>query len=154
HAAHFLESRLSQMARLSEVPGLAPIVVVPFDAELFGHWWYEGPEFLEEFFRRAASSALQLATPSRYLAEFPTQQLLDPSPSSWGQNGYWEVWLQPRNSWIYRHLQAAAKRMSELARQHHGLNGNARLLERALRQMARELLLAQASDWAFLMKTG
>ena len=154
HAAHFLESRLAQMERLREAREFAPIVVVPFDAELFGHWWYEGPEFLEEFFRRAANSPLRLTTPSRYLTEFPTHQLLDPSPSSWGQNGYWEVWLQPRNSWIYRHLQPAAKRMSELARLHHGLNGRSPLLERALRQMARELFLAQASDWAFLMKTG
>ncbi len=154
HAAHFLESRLAQLARLGEAPGLAPIVVVPFDAELFGHWWYEGPEFLEEFFRLAAKSALGLTTPSRYLEEHPTQQVLDPSPSSWGQNGYWEVWLQPRNAWIYRHLQAAARRMTELARQYQGLNGQAPLIDRALRQMARELLLAQASDWAFLLKTG
>jgi 1,4-alpha-glucan branching enzyme len=156
HAAHFLDSRLQQMARLGEAGGVAPIVVVPFDAELFGHWWYEGPEFLEAFFRAAARSetGLKLTTPSRYLTENPTQQVLDPSPSSWGQNGYWEVWLQPRNAWIYRHLQAAAQRMTELAKQHRGLQREAPLLERALRQMARELLLAQASDWAFLLKTG
>jgi 1,4-alpha-glucan branching enzyme len=95
HAAHFLESRLAQVARLSQAPGLAPIVVVPFDAELFGHWWYEGPEFLEEFFRLAAvESGLKLTTPSRYLENHPTQQVLDPSPSSWGQNGYWDERLK------------------------------------------------------------
>lgn len=156
HAAHFLESRVQQLAPLGEALGRPPILVVPFDAELFGHWWYEGPEFLEHFFRAAAGSdsGLQLTTPSRYLAENPTQQLIEPSPSSWGQNGYSEVWLQPRNAWIYRHLRAAADRMTALAREQAAKGGDDALVERTLRQMARELLLAQSSDWAFLMKTG
>ena len=156
HAAHFLESRARQLATWQEVLGRPPVLLVPFDAELFGHWWYEGPEFIEEFFRLAAAtdSGVKLTTPSRYLQENPTQQLLDPSPSSWGQNGYWEVWLQPRNAWIYRHLQVAARRLSELAKEHLGMIGATPLLDRALRQMGRELLLAQSSDWAFLMKTG
>ncbi len=156
HAAHFLESRVRQLEPLGEALGRPPILVVPFDAELFGHWWYEGPEFLEHFFRAAAAldGGLKLTSPSRFLAENPTQQLLTPSPSSWGQHGYWEVWVHPRNAWIYRHLQTAAQRMTDLAREHQGINGAAPLVDRALRQMARELMLAQSSDWAFLMKTG
>ena len=75
-----------------------------------------------------------------------------PSFSSWGYKGYCEVWLEGSNDWIYRHLHEDADRMVELAH-HHADGGNA-LRRRALNQAARELLLAQSSDWAFIMKTG
>jgi len=69
---------------------------------------------------------------------------------TWGARGYAEVWLNPGNDWIYPHLEMAAERMVELARR-FGHPGD--LERRALNQSARELLLAQASDWAFIMKT-
>jgi 1,4-alpha-glucan branching enzyme len=78
--------------------------------------------------------------------------MIAPSASSWGHRGYWEVWLDQSNSWIYPHLHMAARRMTEVA-QIYGDQPSA-ITDRALRQLARELLLAQASDWAFLMKTG
>ena len=74
-----------------------------------------------------------------------------PSMSSWGANGYGEVWLNGTNVWIYRHLHKAAERMIELAHNYYNETG---LYERALNQAARELLLAQSSDWAFIMHTG
>ena len=163
HAGDFLHSREEQIGNLRAHLDQDPIVVAPFDAELFGHWWFEGPEWLELFIRKAAYDTLvfELTTPSRYLTGHPTQQMVAPSASSWGQNGYWEVWLDQSNAWIYPHLQAAARRMVEIARESAraiadgALAGEARAArERLLRQLARELLLAQASDWAFLMKTG
>jgi 1,4-alpha-glucan branching enzyme len=72
-------------------------------------------------------------------------------PSSWGEGGYSAVWLDSSNDWIYRHLNHAAERMQSLARA--GDRGDP-LRRRALVQAGRELLLAQASDWAFIMKTG
>ena len=87
-----------------------------------------------------------------YLFNHPTLQMVSPSPSSWGNKGYWEVWLDPCNSWIYPHLHAGAARMTEMARKF--ANTGSKYFDRLLRQMARELLLSQSSDWAFLMKTG
>jgi 1,4-alpha-glucan branching enzyme len=78
--------------------------------------------------------------------------MLAPAASSWGHKGYWEVWLEESNAWVYPHLHAAARRMVELARKY--LATDSPLVERVLSQAARELLLAQSSDWAFLMKTG
>jgi 1,4-alpha-glucan branching enzyme len=155
HAGHFMGARAAQIQHLRENMNVPPIVVSPFDAELFGHWWFEGPEFLNLFIRKSVydQDAFRLTTPSAYLVENDTQQMLVPSASSWGHKGYWEVWLDDSNSWIYPHLHMAAKRMTEAAR----LFAKAEpppLIDRALRQMARELLLAQSSDWAFLMKTG
>lgn len=166
HAAHFLEVRHQQMNELQALD-FDPIVVAPFDAELFGHWWFEGPRFLESFIRKAASDhqdlrltskegygrpSLQLTTPTEFLAGHPTQPTIAPSASSWGENGHLGVWLDESNSWIYPHLHAAARRMTEIARAHVSDEGP--LTQRVLQQLARELLLAQASDWAFLMKTG
>ena len=156
HAGHFMGARAAQIQHLRANMNVAPIVVSPFDAELFGHWWFEGPEFLNLFIRKSVydQDAFVLTTPSLYLTEHDTQQLLVPSASSWGHKGYWEVWLDDTNSWIYPHLHMAAKRMTELARVYWAKESIPDLTNRALRQMARELLLAQSSDWAFLMKTG
>ena len=89
--------------------------------------------------------------PSEYLNEYPTNQVARPATSSWGYKGYGEVWLDENNHWIYRHLHKVAERMTELARKYPNADG---LLKRALNQAAREVMLAQASDWAFIIKTG
>lgn len=154
HAAHFLQSRVQQIAQLREMLPVEPLVLSPFDAELFGHWWFEGPEFLDLFLRKAAfdQKTFRLTTPTRYLTDHATLQVIQPSASSWGHKGYWEVWLDQSNSWIYPHLHGAARRMSEAAAKF--ARSRSRRTDRLLKQMARELLLAQSSDWAFLMKTG
>jgi 1,4-alpha-glucan branching enzyme len=174
HAWHFMDARQRQLARLKGSMNVDPIVVSPFDAELFGHWWFEGPEWLELFIRKSVydQQAFKLTTPGEYLREHDTHQMAVPSASSWGHKGYWEVWLDDSNAWIYPHLHTAARRMTETARRYAPIDGiygasdnpdqpsltlgklAAPVIDRALRQMARELLLAQSSDWAFLMKTG
>jgi 1,4-alpha-glucan branching enzyme len=153
HAGHFMFNRCKQIEHLRGVMQREPLVVAPYDAELFGHWWFEGPEFLDFLIRKIAfdQQSFQLITPSDYLRRHPVQQLAQPAPSSWGNKGHWEVWLDSVNAWIYPHLHAAAERMTELARRHARCDGVA---ARAVRQAARELLLAQSSDWAFIMKTG
>ena len=93
-----------------------------------------------------------MTTPSDYLAAHPTQQTIQPATSTWGEKGHLDVWIDRSNSWIYPPLHLAARKMSEVARAHK--SDTTPLAERMLKQLARELLLAQASDWAFLMKTG
>ena len=94
---------------------------------------------------------IKLVTPMEYLDIYPVNQTVQPSMSSWGDKGYHDVWLNAGNDWIYRHLIKAAQRMTEMANQYPNADG---LLKRALNQLARELLLMQSSDWAFLMTTG
>lgn len=153
HAGNFMFNRERQIEHLCGVLGKQPIVVAPYDAELFGHWWFEGPQWLEFFLRKCAfdQNVFGLVTPSEYLAEHPKCQVATPSLSSWGWKGYNEVWLGGANDWIYRHLHWAADRMVELANE--GDRGDP-IRRRALTQAARELMLAQSSDWAFIMKTG
>jgi 1,4-alpha-glucan branching enzyme len=153
HAGHFLAGRVSQVQRLASIMEGPPVLVAPYDAELFGHWWYEGPEFLDYFVRKVISDqqVVSLTTPTEYLERFPTQQIAQPSPSSWGEEGYFRVWLNEANQWIYPHLQAAQERMTELARRYPDAGGP---VARGLKQAGRELLLAQASDWPFILRTG
>jgi len=155
HAKDFMEARVRQIEHLRSMMGIEPIVLSPFDAELFGHWWFEGPEFLDLFIRKACfdQKVFEFTTPTAYLASHPVAQIVSPCASSWGHKGYWEVWLDQSNSWIYPHLHAAARRMTDLAKQYTRTTPTA-FQDRMLRQIARELLLAQSSDWAFLMKTG
>lgn len=153
HAGHFLDARLKQIQQLAGIMDRPPLIVSPYDAELFGHWWYEGPEFLDYFVRKTIydQQTVRLTTPWEYLRLHPTQQVAKPGASSWGEEGYWKVWLNETNQWIYPHLDIAQERMTKLTRRFPKASG---LTERALKQAARELLLAQASDWPFILRTG
>jgi 1,4-alpha-glucan branching enzyme len=172
HATHFLEARVNQIRQLTGILDRPPLVLCPYDAELFGHWWYEGLDFLNFFVRKAYydQKSFSLITPSQYLLRHATHQLASPAASSWGEGGYWQVWLNEKNEWIYPHLSIAQDRMTNLVRRftnsdksQNAIDFSRRatqaaepqtLLERALRQAGRELLLAQASDWPFILRSG
>ena len=153
HAGNFMFNRERQIEYLSDLMQKKPIIVSPYDAELFGHWWYEGPMWIDFLIRKIYydQKTISLISIPEYLAENPRNQVVTPSMSSWGWKGYSEIWLQGPNDWIYRHLHGAAERMAELTKSFPHTNG---LIKRALNQSLRELLLAQSSDWAFIMGTG
>jgi 1,4-alpha-glucan branching enzyme len=153
HAGNFLFNRTKQAEHLSSILDRPPVIVSMYDAELFGHWWFEGPDFLNFLFRKMHynQSTVKPITPMQYLEKFPINQVVTPAASSWGAEGYYKVWLNPSNDYIYRHLHKAAERMIELAEKFPNASGN---LKKTLNQSARELLLAQSSDWAFIMTSG
>lgn len=153
HAGNFMFNRQHQVLHLSSMMERPPIIVAPYDAELFGHWWFEGPMWLDFLIRKIAfdQDLIELVTPSDYLRRFPCNQVATPCSSSWGNKGYHEVWLCEANDWIYRHLHMVAGMMVSMANRRRDAGG---LLRRALNQAARELMLAQSSDWAFIMSTG
>lgn len=152
HSGNFMFNRERQIEYYAERFKRPPLIVAPYDAELFGHWWFEGIDFLNFFFRKAYydQKVFKTITPSEYLREFPTHQLCTPSQSSWGDKGYFEVWLNGCNDWIYPHYHIAGDRMTAIARRFPSADG---ILKRALNQCAKELLLMQSSDWAFIMNT-
>ncbi len=159
HADNFMFNREKQIEHLSAYMDRRPIIIAPYDAELFGHWWFEGPMWIDFLIRKIVydQRTVKLITPSEYLSEYPTNQMSLPSSSSWGWKGYSEVWLEGANDWLYRHLHKAGQRMAELAQKLSSYlkKGQKRsIIRRALNQAARELLLAESSDWPFIMKTG
>ncbi len=150
HATHFTDSRRWQLHDLHRDLGRPALVVAPFDAELFGHWWFEGPIWIEHVLRQVSCDhpTYGLTTPIEYLTDHPTQQVAQPPMSTWGELGFAKVWLNTENDWIYPHLHAIAERMTELAER---FTDPSDLERRALKQAARELLLAQSSDWPFIL---
>ena len=153
HAANFLYNRSKQAGKLQRFMDRPPMIVCPYDAELFGHWWFEGPIWLENIIRLAAedSNGLEMVTPSDYLETYPENPKGQPTFSSWGNKGYAEVWIDGSNDWIYRHVHKAVERMRDLVKRYPDESG---LKLRVLNQAAREVLLSQASDWPFILKTG
>ncbi len=152
HAQNFHFNREKQLEHLGQFMDRPPLIVSPYDAELFGHWWFEGPEFLYNLFKELDShGVVKPVTPMEYLQMHPQNQMIAPAPSSWGDKGYYDVWLNGGNDWIYPHLHHMADTMQELA---HRYGAGAEFnTTRVLNQMTKELLLAQSSDWAFLMTT-
>ncbi len=153
HASNFMFNRQRQVEWLSSFFDRPPVIVSQYDAELFGHWWFEGPQWIDFLFRKIACDQrdIQAITPHEYLQRSPDLQTAQPPECSWGAGGFHEVWLNGSNDWIYPYLHDAAEHMSELVGRFPDAQGHRRW---ALDQAARELLLAQASDWAFIMKTG
>jgi 1,4-alpha-glucan branching enzyme len=152
HAASFLAERVLMGKEASRHMDRPPLMVAPYDAELFGHWWFEGPAWIEALFRKAAAEPeLRLTTLAEYCRHYPENQVSMPEFSSWGDGGYAEVWIDGANDWIYRHSFKCVERMIELAERFPEESG---LRERILNQAAREVLLAMGSDWALLMRAG
>jgi len=167
NAMHFIGERIKQARKLRETfDGHPPLVVSPYDAELFGHWWYEGPQFIDFFFRKLHwdQSEIEAITPGDFLDSGLPIQIQQPTASSWGENGYYKVWLNEDNSWMYPYQHDAERRMTKLADNFTGQSSNTSdlgpatpdlgLTTRILNQLARELLLAQSSDWAFQIYQG
>jgi 1,4-alpha-glucan branching enzyme len=154
HAEDFLHKRQAAIRQLSGRMEKPPILLAPYDAELFGHWWHEGPQWLESLIRKLAlQDEIELISPFDYLQRHPKLQCAQPSASTWGELGYNAYWLNEHNDWIYPHLHRGARRMQQLAKEHAGEPPGS-LKYRALQQAGRSLLLAQASDWPFILKSG
>ena len=158
HAWHFARRRSEDARDVEAAIGQDACITAAFDAELFGHWWHEGPWFLDCFLRILAEGAVD-GTPCprpvsaiRYLQQHPTQQVAYPAVSSWGDGGAFEVWVNTGNDWLVKRVYDAKERLSAAVARHGATPGG--VLGRALKQATREVLLAQSSDWPFILTMG
>ncbi len=156
HAENFVYKKTKQIKRLNELMDRNPLVVFLCDAEFFGHWWYEGVIWFESVIRKIGKDTngrgnIKMVTPEEYLEEYPLNQVVEPSFSSWGRGGYADIWLSKSNDWVYRHIHKVTERMKELIRNR---SPHSKLERRALNQAVREMLLAQSSDWISMAESG
>ena len=133
---------------------IPPILCAPFDAELFGHWWFEGPLWLEAVARilHDDASRIELTSGSNYLAQYPRAGFIAMHEGSWGAEGNNQVWLNPETSWTYTHIYPAELYARDVCTQ--GKWRETPLATRIVQQLCRELLLLESSDWQFLITTG
>jgi 1,4-alpha-glucan branching enzyme len=130
----------------------APILVAPYDAELFGHWWFEGTTFLERALERlTACPEITLATLEATLAAQPPTEEIALPEGSWGEGGGHDAWFNAATRFLWRHVHEAEEKLESLVRSRVERAG--RLELRIMRQLARTLLLLEASDWPFLITT-
>ncbi len=150
-AAHFVAVAEAALRDFRAASGREGVLTAPFDTELFGHWWFEGPAFLGEVLRRiAASNTLRARTaPAELDARDPGLVISIPE-GSWGDGGDHRVWLNEQTAWTWPLIWEVEDRFLQLLGSRDRTDG---LQERILRQMAREQLLLQASDWQFLITT-
>ncbi len=155
HFVHLLENVASEQRGNGE-----GVIVAPFDTELFGHWWFEGADFLAATYRALRGRSVRAVTASQHLEAHPARtQHLEAHPArtglqlaegSWGANGDHSMWLNDRTAWTWKRLSPLEEAFWDAAPA--ALASTA--ARPALAQAARELLLAQASDWQFIISTG
>jgi 1,4-alpha-glucan branching enzyme len=156
HAQAFVAERIASAEDFERGnEGLRSCTVSAYDAELFGHWWEEGPIFLDALLRTLyGQDRIRPVTPSEACGG--DHQRMMPGAASWGRGDYFQTWLEDRayqpNDWIWRHVFRLSQQLVDLATR----SGDAAepLRARALNQAARCLCLAGASDWPFLIATG
>ncbi|WP_158943009.1 glycoside hydrolase family 57 protein [Granulicella sp. S190] len=153
HASHFVHLVYDAL-KSGFNDSIPPILCSPFDAELFGHWWFEGALWLEAVARNLHEfeSGIQLISCAEYLDQYPRAGFISMHEGSWGAEGTNQVWLNPETSWTYTHIYPAELYTRDVCT--GGLWRRSGLGKRILQQICRELLLLESSDWQFLITTG
>jgi 1,4-alpha-glucan branching enzyme len=154
HAHHFRQIAPAAMAKNPPQEGVPGILTAPFDAELFGHWWFEGPQFLAQVAREfsPADAPLRLTTCGEYLDRHRPKGYVSLEEGSWGANGNHHVWLNKETAWTWTHIYPAEEAVRAMARSKRWAGHQ--VATRLAKQICRELLLLESSDWQFLITTG
>jgi 1,4-alpha-glucan branching enzyme len=150
HAGHFVHL-LDRIAQTESLGDGGDVVVAPFDTELFGHWWFEGPDFLGEVYRRFTSATdVRPTTAGVHLRDRPPATTLELAAGSWGADGDYSMWLNDETVWTWQRLWPLEDAFWDAAPVALATPAARPILAQA----ARELLIAQASDWQFIISTG
>lgn len=150
HAAHFCQTVRQALADHLKQAGEPGVCVAPFDAELFGHWWFEGPAFLRELLiELSRDERVSLVSAEQALERRPPRDVVRLPEGSWGKGGKHEPWLNDQTRWMWEVEYRAENQLLKLL---HDLPWRERPDIRAvLERLARELVLLQASDWPFVV---
>jgi 1,4-alpha-glucan branching enzyme len=152
HATHFSSLVEQLIIEFQAQNNRQGYIAAMYDTELFGHWWFEGIDWIKEVLRRLADNPnVQLATASEWVAAHPPEDVLALPESSWGQAGNHFTWLNADTAWMWPLIHGAEEKMEALVAKYPFTEDSMTMV---LDQAARELLLLQSSDWPFLVTTG
>ena len=152
HANHFVLLITEELRLFSENFKTNGIIVSPYDFELYGHWWMEGILWLNKVFELIHNHKdIEMITISDYISKFKDNfSVIKMGESSWGEGGHFQVWKNPEHSWIWPYINASMRDFESVLKSNPNPNSWG---ERILKQIARELLLMEGSDWPFLLYT-
>jgi len=132
--------------------GCPPVVCAPFDAELFGHWWFEGPQWLYTVLKEVAHDPeIEASTMGEYRDRCPAVEVVSLPEGSWGKGGFHWIWLNDWTKWTWKHIYGDERLMEEAAKTYSGRTDEP--VASLLKLLARELVLLESSDWQFLIST-
>ena len=150
HSQHFCGEVKRRLYEYNQQTGKHGVVVACFDAELFGHWWFEGPAFLRDvLLTLGADPDVDVRTAGSYLDAFEPERWVHLSPGSWGEGGDHRVWANEQIQWLWE-IEYRCEALFGKLTYHlpwHQRSGLRKILQKA----GRELLLLQASDWPFVI---
>lgn len=153
HAAHFAHITTEALKNYGKNGPAMPVLCAPFDSELFGHWWFEGPEWLKNVVLEYArpESQVKLISSAEYLDRYSPAGFVALPEGSWGANSNNSVWFNEDTAWTWKHIYPAELAVQQMA--NSGLWRGNQTATRLARQVCRELLLLESSDWQFLITT-
>ncbi len=156
HAQHFMEARNFRFEYIKNWFWKKPLIVSTYDAELFGHHWYEGPDFLYYLMKKLYynQNETELTTPSAYLARYPRNQEVFINASSWGDKGTFDKWMYGSVSWMHRHTHEAIGELAAMARDLSANRQSDPVASRIVTQAMREVLQSMNSDVPFVISNG
>ncbi len=151
-SSHYVQLIESLIGKHHDATGAPGMITAPYDSELFGHWWFEGPEWLAGVLAGvAASETVDGSTCGRFLEQSPPTGVVGLPEGSWGEGGFHYIWLNDWTKWTWRHIYQAEDKMCQVALRLDSKSNES--LHRLACQLGRELLLLESSDWQFLIST-
>jgi 1,4-alpha-glucan branching enzyme len=150
HAQHFVGVVKQVLGEYKFWSGRQGVCIAPFDAELYGHWWFEGVQFLRDVILTLnADPQVRLLTAEEALYNHAPDKVVRMPEGSWGEEGNHSVWINDKTKWIWEiEYRAEGRFLKNL----HALPWKTNQAVRELMvRAARELLLLQASDWPFVI---
>lgn len=152
NASHFVWLVKTILTEHFEQRGRRGVVVAPYDSELFGHWWFEGPGFVKKVLAWLQKDPqVDLITAAEEVNLKEPIEVVSLPEGSWGEGGYHYIWLNENTSWTWRHIYEDEVLMQRVLQELNYKENKG--VQEILKQAARELLLLQASDWQFLITT-
>lgn len=152
HAAHYVALVETLLREYHQQHDQVGVISSAYDTELFGHWWFEGVDWLKEVLRGLAKSdVVEVSTASQIIDRYQPERVMALPESSWGSGGNHFTWMNVDTQWMWPPLHEAELRMEQVVTRVPGASGDQEVV---LNQAARELLLLQSSDWPFLVTTG
>jgi 1,4-alpha-glucan branching enzyme len=153
HAFHFTQSIERTAMQVAKDTSRPATICTPFDTELFGHWWFEGPAFVGAVLRGlAASPFVHAVCASEHIRRTQPREVVSLPESSWGKGGHHEVWMNDGVKYMWESLYSMEALVQEIVPKIEGKTKRS-AFRRVVLQMLREFMLAQASDWEFLVST-